>query len=296
MRGTISTIEQFGLHNMNAALEQQENYQRVARAIHYLNEHQQAQPSLSELASYIGVSEFHLQRIFSEWAGVSPKQFLQFLTKENAKRLLRESSVLDAALACGLSGSGRLHDLMIKAERVTPGEYRSRGQGLQIVYGSCPSPFGYCFIAANHRGVCKLAFFDSPVGEAALLAELQDEWAAAELQRDDSQVAAIYQSMFAAKSAGKPLTVLLKGTEFQMKVWEALLAIPLGEVCSYQQLAESMGMPSSTRAVASAIARNNIAYLIPCHRVIRGSGEFSQYRWGGERKQAMLLREHSLGA
>ena len=283
---------------MSAEKEQHANYQRVASAIRYLSDKQLAQPSLAELAAHVGVSEFHLQRIFTEWAGVSPKQFLQFLTKENAKRLLRSSSVMDSALACGLSGSGRLHDLMIKAERVTPGEYRSMGAGLQIHYGSCPSPYGLCFIAANHRGICKIAFFDEQETEANLLAELQAEWAAAELIRDDPRAASLYASAFAAKSdsAEEPITLLLKGTEFQMKVWEALLTIPSGEVCSYQQLAESMGSPSSTRAVASAIARNNIAYLIPCHRVIRGTGEFSQYRLGAERKQAMLLQEHSVGS
>jgi AraC family transcriptional regulator of adaptative response/methylated-DNA-[protein]-cysteine methyltransferase len=283
---------------MSAEKEQHANYQRVASAIRYLSDKQLTQPSLAELAAHVGVSEFHLQRIFTEWAGVSPKQFLQFLTKENAKRLLRSSSVMDSALACGLSGSGRLHDLMIKAERVTPGEYRNMGAGLQIHYGSCPSPYGLCFIAANHRGICKIAFFDEQETEANLLAELQAEWAAAELIRDDQRAASLYASAFAGKSdsAEKPITLLLKGTEFQMKVWEALLTIPFGEVCSYQQLAESMGSPSSTRAVASAIARNNIAYLIPCHRVIRGTGEFSQYRWGAERKQAMLLQEHSVGS
>lgn len=283
---------------MSAEKEQHANYQRVASAIRYLSDKQLTQPSLAELAAHVGVSEFHLQRIFTEWAGVSPKQFLQFLTKENAKRLLRSSSVMDSALACGLSGSGRLHDLMIKAERVTPGEYRSMGAGLQIHYGSCPSPYGLCFIAANHRGICKIAFFDEQETETNLLAELQAEWAAAELIRDDQRAASLYASAFAAKSDSteKPITLLLKGTEFQMKVWEALLTIPSGEVCSYQQLAESMGSPSSTRAVASAIARNNIAYLIPCHRVIRGTGEFSQYRWGAERKQAMLLQEHSVGS
>ena len=281
---------------MNTAIEQHANYQRVARAIRYLSDKQLTQPSLAELAAHVGVSEFHLQRIFTEWAGVSPKQFLQFLTKENAKRLLRSSSVMDSALACGLSGSGRLHDLMIKAERVTPGEYRSMGAGLQIHYGSCLSPYGLCFIAANHRGICKIAFFDEQETEVNLLAELQAEWAAAELIRNDQRAESFYTSVFAARSdsGGEPITLLLKGTEFQMQVWEALLTIPSGEVCSYQQLAESMGSPSSTRAVASAIARNNIAYLIPCHRVIRGTGEFSQYRWGAERKQAMLLQERSV--
>lgn len=293
---------------MSTVLAQQQNYQRIAHAIRYLSANKQKQPSLAELAAQVGVSEFHLQRIFTEWVGLSPKQFLQFLTKENAKRLLRSNSVMEAALACGLSGSSRLHDLMIKTERVTPGEYRRMGAGLQIRYGSCPSLFGSCFIAVNHRGLCKLAFFDDADDEASLLLELQQEWAAAELIRDDSRATALYEQVFGAVSKSPSssqglfqapshsVVVLLKGSEFQMQVWQALMAIPVGEVCSYQQLAESMGMPSSARAVASAIARNNIAYLIPCHRVIRGTGEFSEYRWGADRKRAMLLHEHSMGS
>jgi AraC family transcriptional regulator of adaptative response/methylated-DNA-[protein]-cysteine methyltransferase len=289
---------------MSTVIAQQQNYQRIAHAIRYLSANQQKQPSLAELASHVGVSECNLQRIITEWAGLSPKQFLQFLTQENAKRLLRSSSVMDAALACGLSGSSRLHDLMIKTERVTPGEYHRGEATLQISYGSCPSTFGYCFIAENHRGLCKLAFFDDADDEANLLLELQQEWAAAELVCDDSRARALYEQVFGpvskshsqSQDPSHSVVVLLNGSEFQMRVWEALLAIPVGEVCSYGQLAEFMGMPSSARAVASAIARNNIAYLIPCHRVIRGTGEFSEYRWGADRKRAMLLREHFIGS
>jgi len=272
--------------------EQHINYQRVAKAIHYLNERQAAQPSLAELASHVGLSEFHLQRVFSEWAGISPKQFLQFLTKERAKQQLRKASVLEAALACGLSGSGRLHDLMIKAECMTPGEYRSLGAGLQIVYGIQASLFGYCLIASTQRGICKMAFFDDPNEEGAVLHELQQEWPAADLQRDQQAVAGVFTQVFSGRGdPAAPLRVLLKGSEFQLKVWEALMAIPHGELCSYQQIAGAMGIPSSVRAVASAIARNHVAYLIPCHRVIRSTGEFSQYRWGAQRKQAMLVHE-----
>jgi len=272
--------------------EQHVNYQRVAKAIHYLAERQREQPSLAELASYVGLSEFHLQRMFSEWAGISPKQFLQFLTKERAKQQLRSNSVLDAALDCGLSGSSRLHDLMIKTECMTPGEYRSRGAGLQVAYGVRSSPFGFCLIAQTARGVCKITFFDLPGQEAAVLQELQKEWPAAALLRDQQAVDPVFARIFSGGMHGTaPLRVVLKGSEFQLKVWEALLAIPQGEVCSYQQLAGAMGLASSVRAVASAIARNNIAYLIPCHRVIRSTGEFSQYRWGSERKQAILVHE-----
>lgn len=272
--------------------EQHINYQRVAKAINYLAERQLDQPSLADLASYVGLSEFHMQRMFAEWAGISPKQFLQFLTKERAKQQLRSNSVLDTALICGLSGSSRLHDLLIKTECMTPGEYRSLGAGLQITYGVKSSPFGFCLVAQTQRGVCKIAFFDLASDEASVVQELQQEWPAAALARDQSAVDPVFVQMFSTAAANKaPLRVLLKGSEFQLKVWEALLAIPEGEVCSYQQLAGAMGLGSSVRAVASAIARNNIAYLIPCHRVIRSTGEFSQYRWGSARKQAILVHE-----
>jgi AraC family transcriptional regulator of adaptative response/methylated-DNA-[protein]-cysteine methyltransferase len=277
--------------------EQNSNYQRVAKAIHFLAEHQLEQPSLHDLASYVGLSEFHLQRVFAEWAGISPKQFLQYLTKEHAKQQLRRSSVLNAALDCGLSGSGRLHDLMIKAECMTPGEYRRLGAGLAIAYGVQATPFGHCLIAQTSRGVCKIAFFDLLSDEVAVVAELQREWPAAVLRRDQDAVDPIFAQIFSGMKAGSvPLRVLLKGSEFQLKVWEALLAIPDGEVCSYQQLAEAMGIASSVRSVASAIARNHIAYLIPCHRVIRSTGELSKYRWGAERKQAILLHESACSA
>lgn len=272
--------------------EPHSNYQRVAEAIHFIAERQLEQPSLRDLADHVGLSEFHLQRVFAEWAGISPKQFLQFLTKERAKQQLRSSSVLHAALDCGLSGSSRLHDLMIKTECMTPGEYRKLGAGMDVCYGVQASPFGYCLIAQTQRGVCKIAFFDSPDDEAAVVAELQNEWPAATLRCDQGAVDPVFAQIFSGIKAGTvPLRVLLKGSEFQLKVWEALLAIPDGEVCSYQQLAGAMGIASSVRSVASAIARNHIAYLIPCHRVIRSTGELSQYRWGAERKQAILLHE-----
>lgn len=276
---------------------QHKNYQRVAQAISYLSAHQHNQPSLTELANHVGVSEFHLQRIFTEWAGLSPKQFLQFLTKASAQQWLRKSSVMDSALACGLSGSDRLDDLMIKAERVTPGEYRRMGAGMEIVYGELESPFGRCFIAANHRGICKMAFFDERSQTQDLLASLRQEWSLAAVREDQNtitrQYSAIFQWQSLAGNAAKPISILLRGSEFQLKVWAALLVIPAGEIRSYQQVAGSIGSPTSVRAVASAIAGNNIAYLIPCHRVIRSSGEFNQYRWGSARKQAILMREAS---
>ena len=236
----------------------------------------------------MGLSESHLQREFSAWAGVSPKQFLQYLTKENAKRRLREESVMQAALGSGLSGSGRLHDLMINCEGVTPGEYRTRGRGLIIRYGMHPSPFGECLLATTERGVCKLAFFDTDAQCDELERSLHDEWEAAAIEHDQDATAFIARQVFDPRATGS-LQLLLRGSPFQLRVWEALLSIPEGRLASYQQIADILERPSAVRSVASAIARNDIGYLIPCHRVIRGSGEFGRYRWGGERKQRAII-------
>ncbi|MFQ5634435.1 MAG: methylated-DNA--[protein]-cysteine S-methyltransferase [Gammaproteobacteria bacterium] len=262
-------------------------YERIARAIHYLASHQSRQPGLAELGAHVGLSESHLQREFSRWAGVSPKRFLQYLTKENAKRRLRDESVLQAALACGLSGAGRLHDLMITCEGMTPGEYKSRGRGLRIAWGVHPTPFGQCLIAVTDRGVCKLAFFDSAAQRDAIECELTDEWSAATVVEDHARTRSVADTVF-GDSAGGHMQLLLRGSRFQLSVWAALLAIPEGRLASYQQVATLIGRPSSVRSVASAIAKNDIAYLIPCHRVIRKSGDFSRYRWGSDRKQAMI--------
>ena len=269
--------------------DQHAHYRRVSKAIEYLFEHGPDQPSLSELASAVGMSEFHLQRIFSEWVGVSPKQFLQFLTKEHAKRALRESSVLDAALASGLSGSSRLHDLLITHESVTPGEFKQQGKNLAIRYGAHSSRFGYCFIAITERGLCKLAFFDDLEGYAGLVGELNTNWKNAVIEEDQQATLAAYNSIFRASAEdASEIKLLLRGTPFRLLVWEALLKIPQGALVSYQQVAQAIGKPASVRAVASAVASNDIGYLIPCHRVIRGSGALSGYRWGQARKAAVV--------
>jgi len=262
-------------------------YARIARAIRYLETHRLEQPGLAELGAQVGFSESHLQREFSAWAGVSPKQFLQYLTKENAKRRLRDESVMQAALGSGLSGSGRLHDLMINCEGMTPGEYRARGRGLIIHYGMHSTPFGECLLATTERGVCKLAFFDTDAQRDEIENELRDEWAAAVIEHDQDATAGIARQVFDPCAPGS-LRLLLRGSPFQLRVWEALLSIPEGRLASYQQVATRVERPSAVRAVASAIARNDIGYLIPCHRVIRGTGEFGQYRWGSERKQALI--------
>ena len=276
------------------------HYQQVAAAIEFFVAQRAAQPGLAELSAHLGLSEFHLQRLFSEWVGVSPKQFLKFLTKQEAKRRLQQQSVLDAALDLGLSGSGRLHDLMVTCEAVTPGQFKQQGTGLLIHYGDIPTPFGSALLAQTDKGVCKLGFYDAPAQWERLCEELQAEWPKASLQRDDRAAEQTAQLMFGnnnfngnnldAQPQPQPLRLhlLMKGSPFQLKVWEALLAIPEGEIRTYQQVADAIEAPDAVRAVASAIGRNHIGYLIPCHRVIRSTGEFSQYRWGATRKQAMI--------
>jgi len=267
-------------------------YERIARAIHYLAEHQLEQPGLGELGQHVGLSESHLQREFTRWAGVSPKAFLRYLTKESAKSRLREQSVMDAALASGLSGSGRLHDLMISCEGMTPGEYKQYGRDLRISFGIHPSPFGDCLIATTERGICKMAFIDSAHDGGATERDLREEWPAADIGRDDRLTGAVADAVF-DRSHGGSLHLLLRGTPFQLRVWEALLSIPEGALASYQQVADMIGKPTAVRSVASAIARNRIGYLIPCHRVIRSNGDFGQYRWGSDRKKAMAGWEAS---
>lgn len=272
---------------------QHRHYLQIARVIEYCAEHQSQQPTLDQLANHAGLSESRLQRVFSEWVGVSPKQFLKYLTKEQAKARLRRETVLDSALGSGLSGSGRLHDLMITCEGVTPGEYRNWGEGLQIDFGFHETPFGQCLLAQTQRGVCGLSFFDKDEQRQVQLDTLRGHWPNAALVHNQDGTQETIQTVFPkaiALDATQPrnLRLLMKGSPFQMKVWEALLAIPGGELCSYQQIAEQIQAPASVRAVASAIARNHIGYLIPCHRVIRSSGEINQYRWGAVRKKMMI--------
>jgi AraC family transcriptional regulator of adaptative response/methylated-DNA-[protein]-cysteine methyltransferase len=265
------------------------DYFRVERAIQFLDARAGQQPSLAEVAASAGLSEFHFQRLFSRWAGISPKRFLQFQTATHARQLLRESrSVLDATYEAGLSSPSRLHDLLVSIDAVTPGEFKTAGAGLTIEYGVHPSPFGDMFIAVTSRGVCSLAFVQ-PGEEAAAVAELREQWGGAELRESVAGTRALAERVFAPREPGAaPLNLYVRGTNFQLKVWDALLRIPPGAVASYEHLAVSIGAPHATRAVASAVARNPVAYLIPCHRVIRKTGAFGQYRWGPERKRAML--------
>ena len=264
------------------------DYERIEKAIRYLESNWKQQPELEELAWAAGLSPFHFQRLFQRWAGVSPKRFLQYLTAEFAKKRLRESqSVLDASYEAGLSGPGRLHDLFISVEAMTPGQYKALGRGLRIEYGVHSTPFGDALVAVTSRGLCGFLFL-GPSGEKAALAQLKRHWPKAEFIPNPSETGDVVQKIFQPTPSRKKLTVLLKGTPFQIKVWEALLKIPAGCVSAYGDLADKIGKPKASRAVGSAVGKNNIAYLIPCHRVIRETGLLGEYRWGSARKKAIL--------
>jgi len=268
-----------------------EDYQRVAQAIRYIENNTDRQPELREVAAAVGLSEYHFQRLFTRWAGISPKRFLQFLTKENAKQLLAHSAnLLEATYATGLSSPGRLHDLFIKCEAVTPGEYKSRGRGMRIVYGFHATPFGECLLALTGRGICALAFVDGDRRSA--LEQLRQEWANATLKEDSARTGPVVEQIFTAHS-GASLTLHLRGTNFQLKVWEAILRLPSDAVTSYEQLAEQVCTRRAAQAVGQAVARNPVAYLIPCHRVLQKSGNFGGYRYGAIRKKAILGWESS---
>ena len=270
-----------------------EDYQRIEQAIQYLETHYREQPGLEEVAANIGLSEFHFQRLFTRWAGVSPKRFLQFLTKEGAKDLLsRSENLLDTTHQVGLSSLGRLHDLFVTTEAVTPGEYKSRGEGVTIRYGIHLTPFGKCLIGLTEHGICHLSFVQTGEGDA--IDNLVTEWKEARMVEDYRSTAALVEPIFDLRFSTRikqPLTLHLRGTNFQLKVWEALLQIPTGTVTTYEGLAQLIGQPSASRAVGSAVGHNPIAVLIPCHRVIRKVGDFGNYRYGAQRKKALLARE-----
>lgn len=265
-------------------------YAVVARAITYLRANALRQPSLAELAQAVHMSEGHLQRVFAAWAGLTPKRFLQYLSKEHARRALCDAAdLLSASAAAGLSGSGRLHDLMVTCEAMTPGEIKQGGAGVALGFGRAPTPFGDALAGWTGRGLCYLAFLDDD--EDLRLRELAAQWPAAQRQRDDAQARRLMGQVFAVTPQRGTLHLVLRGSNFQLKVWEALLRVEPSRVVSYSQLARLAGMPKAQRAVGSALAANTIAYLIPCHRVIRESGEPGQYRWGSERKSALLAWE-----
>ena len=265
-------------------------YERIEKIIHYLDAHYLEQPSLKKLAKISGLSESHFHRLFARWAGTTPKSFLKFVTAKHAKELLLCSrDVLSASLESGLSGPGRLHDLMISVEAMTPGEFKSQGEGMEIRYGFHPSPFGVSLIANTKRGICFLSFTEKggKPGQKRSIAQLRKKWPKASLIADQRKTASLMRQIFKNKPGGH-ISVLLKGSSFQLKVWEALLRVPPGHVLSYADIAKAVGRPRAARAVGTALSKNQLAYLIPCHRVIRETGILGEYRWGQIRKRVLL--------
>lgn len=266
------------------------DYARIERAIEYLDTHRREQPSLDDVAQAIGLSAFHAQRLFQRWAGVSPKRFLQFLTAADAFALLREERpVLATAYDLGLSGPSRLHDLMVAVEAMSPGDVRNAGAGVTIRWGVHDTPFGDALFGVTPRGLAHLAFVHA--GTDAAHADLRARWPRAAIVEDTSATASVTAQVFAAANGTGPLALHLRGTNFQLKVWDALLRVPPGRLTTYAELANAIGAPRAHRAVGAAVGRNPIAFLVPCHRVIRGTGAFGGYHWGESRKRAILARE-----
>ncbi len=267
-----------------------DDYARIEQVIYYLEQNASQQPSLSDIADHVHLSEYHFQRLFTRWVGISPKRFLQFITKEHAKQLLAMSaSILDASYQVGLSSPGRLHDLFITWEAVTPGEFKQRGEGLTINYGFHPTPFGDVLLAATERGLCNLSFV-MPSGRAEALETLRRSWPKASLVEQPSVTQPMVARIFHAPghTFDQPLHLYLSGSIFQLKVWEALLRIPSGSVVSYRDIASIVGDPKASRAVGNALARNPVPVLVPCHRVITSLGDFGNYHYGETRKIALL--------
>lgn len=263
------------------------DYQRVEQAIAYIIEHRSSQPELEEIADNIGLSPFHTQRLFSRWAGVSPKRFLSYLTIEHAKQKLEESaSVFDAALDSGLSGPSRLYDLMVSVEAMTPGEYKTQGSSITIHYGQADTPFGAALVLMSDRGLCGLEFIRDDF--AALLDAAKQRWPLSNFKKDQNRAKEMASRFFLE---GQAVPILMKGTPWQLQVWSALLRIPPGVITSYGQIAEQVCTRKASRAVGTAVAANHIGYVVPCHRVLRATGLFKRYRWGAPRRWAMLAKE-----
>lgn len=271
------------------------DYHKIERAIRFLDASAPTRPTLGDVATHVGMSPFHFQRLFTRWAGISPKRFSQVLALEYAKERLRDSrNMIDATYESGLTSGGRLHDLFVNLEAVTPGEFRDAGAGLRIAAGFHDSPFGEALIATTERGICGLTFHEG--NRRAALKDLAARWPQATIEERPRTTAPIASRVFAALEVRDPeglvpLGLLVRGTNFQVKVWKALLQVPVGTVATYEDIATAIGSPSAVRAVGTAIGRNPVAFLIPCHRVIRTTGALGGYRWGLPRKRAMLAWE-----
>jgi AraC family transcriptional regulator, regulatory protein of adaptative response / methylated-DNA-[protein]-cysteine methyltransferase len=275
----------------------QRDFQRIARAIRYIDARFQEQPRLAAIAAAAGLSQFHFNRLFRRWAGLTPRQYLAFITgRAAAAALAGSASVLEAAYAVGLSGPGRLHDLMVTLEALTPGELKARGAGVDIRYGFSDTPFGAALLAGTARGVSRLAFCEGAGTQAALVRELEAEWPEAQLLRDDTQARQLARQIWRARpdgdasSAGPAarINLAVRGTNFQLKVWRALLQLGARGPTTYSALARCAGVEGSERAVGNAVATNPVAWLIPCHNVLRKDGTLGGYQWGEERKRVML--------
>ncbi len=273
------------------------DYQRIQKAIEYMADNWSDQPSLEQVARAVELSPAHFTRLFTRWAGISPKQYLRALTLERAKdELLAGRDLLSTSQALGLSGPGRLHDLFVDIEAMTPGEYKRRGAGLEIRHAWTRTDFGLCHVAATQRGLCSVSFQDQQT--AAPLEQLLADWPAARLVEDQSVPVVLDRALAALAAGDKPeaMRVMVRGTNFQVQVWRALLRIPLGFTVSYGELAAELGRPSGARAVGSAVGANRIGFLIPCHRVLRAGGALGGYRWGEPTKRAILAWELARGA
>lgn len=270
-----------------------DDYKRVEKAIRFITANFKSQPSLAQIAESAHLSKYHFDRVFKRWAGISPIQFLQFMTLDYTKQRLAQSrSLLDTALETGLSGPGRLHDLFVTFEAMTPGDYKRQGRGLQISHGFCATPFGECLLAYTTRGICFLGFVEN-ARRTDSLDQLTQTWPGSRFSEDTAGACAVAGKIFNLKgcSAARPFNLQVKGTNFQIQVWKALLTIPRGCVVSYQDIAAYIGRPRAFRAVANAVAINPVAYLIPCHRVIAKTGRMHLYRWGSARKSALIGME-----
>jgi AraC family transcriptional regulator of adaptative response/methylated-DNA-[protein]-cysteine methyltransferase len=275
---------------INFPMDQQTyNYDKIAKAIEFIVANAKDQPSLFEVAEEVNISQFHFQRVFTEWAGVSPKRFLQFITAGYLKEKIKESSnLIELAELAGLSSQSRVYDHFTSIEAVTPQEFKSSGKGLDIRYGIHETPFGNCFMAVTDRGICAMAFIDDLSRDEQLI-QLAKKWHHAHIAEDPQTTRQYIDRIFhPKKKPAEKIPLLVQGTNFQLKVWEALLNIPQGAVTTYQQIAKSIGNPTAVRAVGTAVGDNPIAYLIPCHRVIRKEGVLGQYRWGSLRKKALI--------
>lgn len=271
-----------------------QDYLRVAQAIEYIDQNFTNQPDLADIARSLNLSPYHFQRLFTRWSGVSPKRYLQYVTKEHVKKLLGKESTLNTAFSAGLSGQGRLHDLFVTWEAITPGEYRNRCEGKQFNFGVFPSPFGDTLIVISERGITNLEFLDG-LQPSEIIDQYKTNMPGAEWLRDDERVRPYHQMVFSPYLHNKTtqMKIFIHGSAFQLKVWEALLHIPSGSVVTYHDIAVQIGLPTADRAVGNAVGRNPIPVLIPCHRVIRKRNGFGNYRFGTTRKKALIAWEMS---